>query len=157
MNQPVPPVAPILASELNDFSELWRTVARYRWNVAGVVLALFIIGVLHAFSITPTYRATTIVLIENRPDHAVQVQEVYDPGYGAREYFGTQFELLRSRELLGRVVDRLDLSHNAEILPPPTDPTLWDSLVSGRWLSLLPFLPDDEPVAVDEGDDARRE
>jgi polysaccharide biosynthesis transport protein len=155
MNHPAPP--PLLASELTDFSELWRTVARYRWNVAGVMLALFVVGVLHAFSIEPTYRATITILIENRPDRAVQVQEVYDPGYGAREYYGTQFELLRSRELLGRAVDRLDLSNNPVLLPPPVDPTLWDMLVSGRWLSALPFLPEEEPAPVDDAGDARRE
>lgn len=157
MNHPVPPPAPATTSELADFAELWRTVARYRWNVLGIMLALIVIGVLHAFSAERIYRATATVLIENRPSRAVQVQEVYDPGYGAHEYLATQFELLRSRDLLGRVVDRLDLTQNPEILPPAAEATWWQALLAGRWEELLPFLPEDEEMPVPEVPDARRE
>jgi polysaccharide biosynthesis transport protein len=157
MNHPVPPPAPLVTSELADFSELWRTVARYRWSVAGVMGVMTLLGVLHAFSIEPTYRATVSVLIENRPERPVQVQEVYDPGYGANEYLGTQFELLRSRELAGRVVDRLNLTGNPEFLPPTEDPSWWDLLRAGRWAELLPFLPE-EPVGEPlDASDQRRE
>ena len=156
MNHPVPPVAPLITAELSDFSEVWRTVVRYRWNIGGVVLALLLVGVLHAFSIDPTYRASITVLIENRASHPVQVQEVYDPGYGTREYLGTQFELLRSRELAGRVVDKLDLASNPEILPPAEDPSWWQLLRAGRWTELLPFV-DEPPAEAPEPPDARRE
>ena len=155
MNHPALPAAPLIASDLADFSELWRTFARYRWNVAGVMFALAVIGVLHAFSAEPIYRATVTILVETRPDHAVQVQEVYDPGYGAREYLGTQFELLRARGLAGRVVDKLDLTANPEFLPVATDPTLWDLLRAGRWQALLPFI--DEEPAIAEAPEERRE
>jgi succinoglycan biosynthesis transport protein ExoP len=157
MNHPAPPVAPLIASELSDFSELWRTIVRYRWNVAGVMAALLLVGILHAFSIEPTYRATVTVLIENRPNHAVQVQEVYDPGYGAREYLSTQFELLRSRELSGRVVDKLDLTNNTEILPPAEEPSWWQLLRAGRWPELLPFVESEAPADAVEPPEARRE
>lgn len=158
MNHPAPPaVVPTPASELTDFAELWRTISRYRWNVLGVATVMMLLGVLHAVSAERIYRATVTVLIENRPDRPVQVQEVYDPGYGAREYLGTQFELLRSRELAGRVVDRLDLTRNEEILPLPEDLDWWQLLRAGRWQELLPFLPDEEPIEVAESPDARRE
>jgi succinoglycan biosynthesis transport protein ExoP len=147
MNHPLPPVAPPIATELADFAELWRTVGRYRWNIVGMMAVLALLGLLHAFSATPIFRATVTVLIENRPDHAVQVQEVYDPGYGAREYLGTQFELLRSRELAGRVVDKLDLAHNTDLLPPPGSLGFVDALRAGQWHRLLPFLPEEEVEA----------
>jgi polysaccharide biosynthesis transport protein len=156
MNHPASPQAPIIASELTDFSELWRTISRYRWNVLGVVMAMTALGVLHAFSLEPIYRATVTILVEARPDRPVQVQEVYDPGYGAREYLGTQFELLRSRELAGRVVDRLDLTNSSVILPVG-DPTWLDLVWMGRWTELLPFIPEDPGLEVVEAPEARRE
>jgi polysaccharide biosynthesis transport protein len=156
MNHPASPQAPIIASELTDFSELWRTISSYRWNVLGVVMAMTALGVLHAFSLEPIYRATVTILVEARPDRPVQVQEVYDPGYGAREYLGTQFELLRSRELAGRVVDRLDLTNSSVILPVG-DPTWLDLVWMGRWTELLPFIPEDPGLEVVEAPEARRE
>lgn len=158
MNHPVPPAVPTSpASELTDLAELWRTISRYRWNVAGVTFAMALLGVLHAVSAERTYRATVTMLIENRPDRPVQVQEVYDPGYGAREYLGTQLELLRSRDLAGHAVDRLELTDNPEILPPLEEPG-WRHLLRGDlWQDLLPFLPEEEQIPIAEAPDARRE
>lgn len=157
MNHPAPPVGPMIASELADFSEVWRTIARYRWNVLGVALAITALGILYAFSADPIYRATVTILIENRPERPVQVQEVYDPGYGAREYLGTQFELLRSRELSGRLVDRLDLVNNTELLPVEERPSWWAQVRAGRWQALLPFVADDDTAQAAESPEARRE
>src|SRR6185503_11314422 len=105
MNSALPAVAPALEGDLVDLPELWRTFSRYKWAVLGVALTFAVLGILAAFSAEPVYRASLTLLVEPRPNRAVQVQEVYDPGFGTEEYYLTQTELLRSREIIGRVVD----------------------------------------------------
>lgn len=133
-----------------DFPELWRTLKRYRGQVLGIAAVFAIVGTVLAYSEEPTYRATTTVLIEARPNRPVRVQEVYDPGYGTIEYYATQAELLRSRDLLGHVVDRLDLTTNPIIIPPTTDPSLWQQLRDLDWERWLPFLPARERITTPE-------
>ena len=151
MNSALPPAAPPVEQDLVDLPELWRTLSRYVWSVAGIALTFAVLGILVAFSAEPVYRASLTLLVEARPSRAVQVQEVYDPGFGTEEYYLTQTELLRSRELLGRVVDQLKLVENPEILP--TERTTWQNLTGGAW---LPFLPESDAPA-DEAPEARRE
>ncbi len=150
--------ATISESDVLDFSELWRAFNRYKGRVLGITLVFAILGTLAAFSETPLYQATVTVLVEARANRPVQVQEVYDPGYGSSEYYGTQFELLQSRELAGRVVDRLDLTTNPSILPVATEPTIWQRLRNFEWQRWLPFLPAAEPpVMAEETAEQKRE
>ncbi|MGH8131312.1 MAG: Wzz/FepE/Etk N-terminal domain-containing protein, partial [Steroidobacteraceae bacterium] len=113
-----------------------RIVARYRWQVAGMAALFAVLGTVAAFSATPIYRATLVVLIESQAERVAPIEEVYDPGFRSYEYYGTQMELLRSRDLAGRVVDRLGLA-NAQ--PPPGEQD--KGFFSFAW---LPFLGDEE-------------
>ncbi|HUR41117.1 MAG TPA: polysaccharide biosynthesis tyrosine autokinase [Verrucomicrobiae bacterium] len=133
-----------------DFPELLRTLSRYKWRVVATAIMCAVVGTLLAFSEEPTYRASATILIEARSNRPLQLQEAYDPGIGTSEYYGTQTELLRSRDLIGAVVDKLGLTANAEILPPPT-PTFWDVFLSGTWLPFLPEVdaPAEPPISTE--------
>jgi polysaccharide biosynthesis transport protein len=146
MNPQLPSVSAPFGADSLDFVELWRTMFRLRWQILGIVLVFGILGTLVAFSTEPVYRATVTLLIEARPRAAIEVREVYDPGVESEDYFDTQTELLKSRDLVGRVVDELGLMSNSEIVPP-YEPTLWQQFLSGAW---LPFIPSDEPAAAAE-------
>src|SRR5437868_3694757 len=106
MNSQLPPVATQFSAEYVDFIELWRALNRLKWKILGVALTFLVLGVLVAFTSRPVYRGTVTLLLEARPSRAVQVGEVYDPGYNTDEYFETQTELLKSRDLIGKVVDQ---------------------------------------------------
>ena len=63
---------------------------------------------------TPRYVATSTLLIEPEAPQLLDVKQLID-GSGSTEdhdYYKTQFELLQSRDLAGRVVSELDLEHN---------------------------------------------
>lgn len=136
MNPQFPAGSAPFAVDYVDFVELWRTIERLKWQVLGVAFVCLVVGTLVAFSAQPIYRGSTTLLIEARPSKAVQVQEVYDPGFQTEEYLDTQTELLRSRNLIGRVVDELQLVSNPEVVPVP-EPSLWQSFISGQW---VPFV-----------------
>lgn len=149
---PLPPPSPALDAPRapSDLAALFKFFRRYRGGIVLVTLAGALVGVLIALSLPAVYRATVTLLIEPRSQRIVQVQEVYDPTQGlSSEYFATQFELLRSRGLAGRVVDKLKLGEDDAFLKDATSESMLTSL-SRRldWQRLLPGLPEPEPVAV---------
>jgi polysaccharide biosynthesis transport protein len=143
-------------NELVDFPELWRTVSRYKVAVLAITILAAAAGTLAVFSERPLYLATATVLIETRAPKLAQATDVYDPGYGSMEYLATQANLIRSEELVGRVVDRLRLVENPLLLAPR--PSLLSRLLPSDWRYLLPFLPEvPEPEPSDPAPDRLRE
>lgn len=133
MNQPVRD-----EEQLIDLRELLHTLNRYKWGIASVAIVVTTIATVIAFSITPTYQSTVTILIEaNSNAPIVQVQDVYDPGYGENAYYGTQFSILKSRELAKRVVEKLDLARHPEFAQKEPGPHR-----DLDWRAWLPFLPD---------------
>ncbi len=143
MNQQLPAAAVPEIGGL-QLMDVLRLVNQYRWQLLALAGLFTVLGTVAAFSATPIYRATLTVMIETQTDRVAPVQDVYDPGFSSYEYYGTQMELLRSRDLIGRVVDRLGL---APTTAQPAPQKSWLSRVFGlRW---LPFLGDDEDAAAE--------
>ena len=131
--------------DLIDLPELLRTLGRYRWGILGIVVLTVATTALYAFSVKPFYLGTVAILIESRDQHIVQGQDVYDPGAGTAEYYGTQKQILKSRELAERAVDRLKLVDSSEFDGSDSPFSFFKGLDLRK---LLPFLPaEDSPVA----------
>lgn len=135
-------------------SEFAALLKFFRHNSTGIVLvtiAATLIGILIALSLPSVYRATVTILIETRTQRVVQVQEVYDPtqGNSSSEYFATQLELLRSRDIASRVVDKLKLHDDDQFLNDTASESLTTSLKKKLdWQQWLPGLPEPEPVVL---------
>ena len=131
------------ADDLIDLPELIRTLGRYKWSILGIAMLTVIATALYAFSVKPFYRGSAAILIESREQHVVQGQDVYDPGAGTSDYYGTQKEILKSRELAERAVDRLKLMDNSEF--SGVEDSSWFNALDFR--KFLPFLPvEDRPL-----------
>lgn len=109
------------AENVIDLRHYWRLLIRQSWNVAGFSAVMVILTALVTFSITPTYRASTTLLIEANQAKVVSIEEIYGLNTQADEYFLTQFEILKSRNLAERVVRRLDLINHAIFNPSERD------------------------------------
>ena len=46
-----------------DLKKYWSVVARYKWGIAGLVIALTMAAMFVVFSLQPVYRATVTLLI----------------------------------------------------------------------------------------------
>ena len=149
-NLPAVKTAETTAAQGSDLAALFKFFRRYRAGILLVTLASTLVGVLIALSLPPVYRATVTMLIEPRTQRVVQVQEVYDPTQGvSSEYFATQFELLRSRGLATRVVDKLKLADDDAFLSDAASETLGNSLKKRfDWQQYLPGLPAPAPQAA---------
>jgi succinoglycan biosynthesis transport protein ExoP len=125
--------------QMLDIRELLEALNRHKWGILSVTLITVLLVGLYAFAVHPIYRATVTLLIENRSNQPLrQVQDVYDPGYGANEYLGTQAEIIKSRDLARKVVKKLNLLQYSEFKIEDSEE---NPLARLAWRKWLPFLP----------------
>ncbi len=131
---------PEFQEEVIDLRHYWRVLMQHKWSIAGLSLVVSLFTMLVVFSMDPVYKATATVLIENEQNKVVSIEDVYSLNTNNKEYFLTQFEILKSRELAERVIRRLELS---------THP-LFDPRQQAGGLSLKKLLPiggEDKPLS----------
>ena len=92
-----------------DFLEYWRTLRKYKWAIFGFAAIVTLLAGVIAFVSTPIYEAQATVLIETNKKRVVTIEDVYSGVGGTREYFQTQAEILKSREVALRTIQKLRL------------------------------------------------
>lgn len=145
--------APAADNHLIDFADLLQTLGRHKWGVIAMTFLAAAVALLYAFSLKPVYRGSVTILIEAKNQRVVQGQDVYDPGTGTPEYYGTQGQILKSHELAERVVDRLKLTENPEFLDSGRA-SMFESVNIAQY---LPFLPKEDPLPAAEAEAVKRE
>lgn len=96
-----------------DLLAYWHILLKRRWIVAGVLAFIVVLALVATLLSTPIFRATTTLQIERDTARVVEVEGVV-PAEAAndRDFYQTQYELLRSRTLAERVVSSLTLTEN---------------------------------------------
>lgn len=123
------------------FSALWRGKFIV---ILAVVVAIFLGGVYAYFVATPKYRSTAVVMLNNREEQVVDLGNVLGGLGSDRSVVNTEVEILKSRILLGKVVDKLSLTEDPEFnasLVPPSGLTQLKSWVKGL------IMPSEEVAA----------
>ncbi|HEY4921669.1 MAG TPA: polysaccharide biosynthesis tyrosine autokinase [Xanthobacteraceae bacterium] len=104
-----------------DLRELTR-ILRRRWQmVAAVPLVLVVLAGIFVVVVTPLYTATSTIFVDPRRASAADTSNQSLPSnFGTDDAtIESQALLIQSVAILARVVDRLDLTHDAEFQPKP--------------------------------------
>ncbi|MGV6851218.1 MAG: GumC family protein, partial [bacterium] len=96
-----------------DIREYWHVFLRHKWRIIGLAIVITLISGLKVFSEVPIYRSTAKLLIEREGARYVDVKDVYSSNYDW-EYYQTQYEILKSRPIAERVVNKLKLDKAPE-------------------------------------------
>jgi succinoglycan biosynthesis transport protein ExoP len=105
----IPAAAPATPSTRNQIAEYWRILKRRKWGIVGLALVGAMVGGFKALTAVPVYSATTTMLVEPSLPKIVASQEVYAPS-APYLFYETQYDIIRSRALAQRVVEKLDLA-----------------------------------------------
>ncbi len=128
-----------LEEEEIDLREYWRVISHHKLSILGLTFLAAIVSTLVVFSMSPIYSSTATLLIEPDATNVVSIEEVYGIS-NDKEYYITQFEILKSRTLAEKVIAHLNLKENPEFLPDDKEP-----LISFDWRSWIkPWLPDQD-------------
>jgi len=134
---------------------------RRRLVVMGAVfLATFLAVALFTFQLTPVYTATSSIIVNMRAQQVVDIGAVISGIPADTAMLDTEAEVLRSRALIGKVVNRLDLVNSPEFNWRKREPEGFDAFTSGVKSfirSLLPFQSEEAPVEVDPEAEAAAE
>ncbi|GLR72871.1 GumC family protein [Agaribacter marinus] len=95
-----------------DIGQYIQTIKRYIWRILGLAVFLTILAALIVLSMKPSYTAKVSLLIEAEQANVLSIEEVYGLDSSRKEYFETQYQILRSRQIAERVVEELNLQDN---------------------------------------------
>lgn len=138
------------ADDVVDLSHYISIVNRTKWRILGLAFVITMLAALIALSMTPFYKATSSLLIESEETNVVSIEQVYGLDASKQEYFETQYEILKSRHIAEKVVDKLDLTNHPIFVEALTEaPSLFDT-VKGQLRSVLSFLPQQNAVTFTE-------
>lgn len=127
--------------EVIDLRQYFQVLRRRKAGIFGLGFLAALIAALAALSMTPIFKSTATLMIESDSANVVSIEQVYGIDQTNKEYYQTQFEILKSRKLTEVVIDRLGLAEHPEFKPmEDTTPLLgvdWKSLVPD-WRAWLP-------------------
>jgi len=137
-----------------EFVEYWRAIMLRKWWILGAMLVCAAIAAYVVSQMSPTYRSSATVLIESGKSKIVGVEEVYSGISNSREYFQTQAESMKGRDIAERVVRQLGMAKLPEF-----DPNNTDKGIRGWLKETVPFaadwLPTPEPMTSEAEIEAR--
>eukprot|EP01093_Parvamoeba_rugata_P011732 TRINITY_DN326_c0_g1_i2.p1 TRINITY_DN326_c0_g1~~TRINITY_DN326_c0_g1_i2.p1 ORF type:complete len:747 (-),score=180.21 TRINITY_DN326_c0_g1_i2:3344-5584(-) len=138
------------ANDVIDLSYYFSIVNRTKWRILGLAFVITMLAALIALSMTPFYKATSSLLIESEETNVVSIEQVYGLDASKQEYFETQYEILKSRHIAEKVVDKLDLTNHPIYAASLTKES--NSIYDFKALlrSVLSFLPQQDAVTYTE-------
>ena len=135
------PSAPMAQDEdVIDLREYWNVLVRRRATIFTVAVIAVIAALIATYTTTPIYRASVLLQIETESNKVVEFGAVTSDGssgsWDSKDFYETQYELLRSRSLATRVIDQLGLRSSETFAPKAEESFIADlkKTVAG-WLS----------------------
>lgn len=102
--------------------EYLRVVRRHRWLVTGVFLVCVVTAAVWTFLQVPIFQASATVLIDPEPPKVLNIQDVTQMGAPTQDYYQTQYEIIKSRAVLARAIESLNLKARMPELAAARDP-----------------------------------
>ena len=141
------------AQSLEPFFDLTHILKllRVRWPIVfGTALIVTALTALSVYRLTPVYTASALVILDTQQNQMVnsaalaarneQVEYYYAPSL-----IENQVQILHSRVLAGRVIDKLQLDKDSKFNPPPPSPeaqaTAQSEADKGIWAMVRRFDP----------------
>ena len=102
--------------------DYWEVLLRHRWTAIAFFTAVVASTLLATLVAVPSYKATVLIEIKAETQKLIAFQDVVQMAQAEREFYQTQYDVLRSRTLARRVSDRLRLADDPVFDPPPARP-----------------------------------
>jgi len=95
-----------------DLKALFSIIVRHKKTILFSVVLAATIAFLYTSTLIPVYRATVSIKIDKEADKLAQYDEVFKEKEVDRNFHSTQHDLLQSRALARRVIDKLELEES---------------------------------------------
>lgn len=109
-----------------DLAEYWAIIVNGRRILAALIILALLVGILVSVFSRPTYRAKTVLDVEAEKSSPFEIAQAQYYSGRDPEFLPTQTKLMKSREIASRVVEKLGLADNPDIVAPQGG--FWSSL-----------------------------
>lgn len=103
--------------EAPDLRAYWGVIRKRRWTILTIFFVLFTVVLIGTLKQTPIYRAQALLEISKENPNLLTVQELFELETVSDSYLETQYKILRSNSLAGRVIEELGLQKLPEFNP----------------------------------------
>lgn len=99
-------------------SHYWNIVYK-RWKMAlSILLVVMLATFLYSYFSRPLYRSTATIQIERDNPNQLTIEDLFGIEASDQEFLQTQYELLKSRDLMARVIQDWQLLSDPDFYPP---------------------------------------
>jgi capsular exopolysaccharide synthesis family protein len=126
----------------------WRIIKTHLWSILGLATMVALLVTLIVYDMPAVYQSTATLMINSQQSKVLMMGNAYDTLSANKEYFETQNEILKSRDLAQKVIDKLKLDEHVEFIGEPKSeeaPAKWK-----EWLTWLPAISDSDSDKEDE-------
>jgi len=144
-------------ADVIDLGALLAALWRGKWLIILVAAIAVLIGGYFAFFVaTPLYRSTAVVILETREESIVNLDSVLGGLSGDTSVVNSEVEVLKSRGLMGKVVQRLDLTNDPEFNTALQTPKLSSRIKGGLSSRIKGLLRLSQPAAALPSEDVAK-
>lgn len=146
-----------------DLLEIWRTILKRKWVVVSILAVFIATAALSSWLTIPVYRATAVVQINHETANILRIEDFEAAPrswQGVEQFYQTQYEILRGRQLAENVVEKLEVWDHPELSGEITQRNLYRELraLPGRLMQLIRSdPPSSQPGTAVQTPEAARE
>jgi succinoglycan biosynthesis transport protein ExoP len=118
-------------ADMGHLVDYLKVLHKRRWTAATSFLLVVVGIMLYTFTTTPIYEAKTRLLIEADNPNIISFKEVIDEQGAKADYYQTQYNILQSRILARKTLERLNLWENQYLGTPVTEPGFFGRMFRG--------------------------
>ena len=131
-----------------DLVKLFRTLRRRLNVIISVVVVVTALVMVAVFQLTPLYTASTQVMIDTQRKDVVNLDAVMAGLSSDSAAIDTEVEIIKSRTIARRVVEKLSLVNDPDFNPEMRSATFLETVDPTRWIRSF-FSSEGEPQAPD--------
>ncbi|GIK98534.1 MAG: hypothetical protein BroJett029_27430 [Alphaproteobacteria bacterium] len=158
-DSPVFRLSPSLSDRVNmdlNLALLLRVVRRRKWTLILSVVSAIALTMVALSQIVPKYTATLELIIEPKQINIIDLESIIAQVPPDADLIASQIEIIRSRDLAGKVIDRLSLDELPEFNPMLREATMLDEAIDALKARVRSWLGEqDLPVETPPEDRER--
>lgn len=108
-----------------ELLEYWRSILKSKWAIIGLALSGTLLAAAISFSLTPVYQSSATILFEPNRAKMLSLEDIYSGSTQGREDFFTQFQIIKSREVLHKAIIKARLWEVPGYDPRTPQESIW--------------------------------
>ncbi|MEL0632911.1 polysaccharide biosynthesis tyrosine autokinase [Pseudoalteromonas carrageenovora] len=143
--------------DIIDLSVYFNVIMRAKWKILTFSIVVTLLTIMMTFTLVPKYVATATLLIEAEQAKAVSFEEIYGLDSNKKEYYLTQFEVMKSDSIAREVITKLDLKNHPDFIGKPTFLSKLKTILKKQFKKYIPILNKKDTIAYSPVDQSERE